>query len=300
MRAGIYALIENRPGHVLHGLPRYIGQSCNIRRRINIHNTKRSGRVNQHLVNIIEAHLLLQIPLQWKTLLQCSENDLNRHEIQLIALYKDSLVNISSGGRRGDCIVGGRIAGRLSGRKVCALKLGIYAASPEDRAKFSSLGGQVSGRYTHKAKKGIHNDRYASIEWKRENGKITGNRNAEMKLGIHGMKSEDRIAVSKNSGIASKLNKTGLFALPKAKLSELGKRNAHNLDSIAAIAALRGKSRQEWNEMITKAGLESDCHPTRTESELHSLRFYWGKVCVRHPELQGKRRMTNRGCAFCS
>lgn len=105
---GIYALIENRPGHKYYGLPRYIGQSVNIKNRwLKGHMTNKR---NNHKNHIIAAHREIGVSVLVKTLVVCEEYDLDYYERLLIAAHRSTVCNFSEGGKRADSIAGGKLS----------------------------------------------------------------------------------------------------------------------------------------------------------------------------------------------
>lgn len=132
--SGIYALIENRPGHKYYGLPRYVGQSVNIRNRWT--RGHMADKRDNYKNRIIAAHRAAGAPVIVKTLLACQEADLDYYEQALISLYRPTLCNSSDGGKRADSVNAARL--NHKGRANLAQKK-LGAMSDEERSKQGKL-----------------------------------------------------------------------------------------------------------------------------------------------------------------
>lgn len=151
--SGVYALIENRPGHRLFGQPRYIGQSkCMAERWVrHLSNFRRRKdnkyRTNTRLNILIQKHVEAGAALNWQPLVVCAVEHLDRYEMDCIKVYRDTIVNTSEGGKRNDTVMAGRISGKKTG--VVNGKLnGKRSHESGDLLKASRLGSAKGGAAT--------------------------------------------------------------------------------------------------------------------------------------------------------
>lgn len=74
----------------------------------------------------MEYVIKLQPQIIWKLIIICSEKDFDYYEIKYIELYKESLVNISEGGRRGDSVAANKVANIAGGKISGAIAVEYY------------------------------------------------------------------------------------------------------------------------------------------------------------------------------
>lgn len=66
-----------------------------------------------------------------------------------------------------------------------------------------------------------------------------------------------------------------------------------------AAAANRAKSDLRFSLELAAAGFNEDNLPSLEQAKNNKLRFYYGSVCKKHPELKGKRVTNSRSCHQC-
>jgi hypothetical protein len=118
---------------------------------------------------------------------------------------------------------GGRISGKINGKRNRENKIGICGMSFEEK----SAAGKKGGKKTAELKVGFHG---MSLEEKSENGKMGAKRAKELGVGIFSLLTEQLSENGKKggkiSGQKNKENKTGICGFSKEQRSETGKKVA--------------------------------------------------------------------------
>lgn len=262
--SGIYALIENRPGHKYYGLPRYIGQSVNIKNRwLKGHLTENQDNYKNR---IVRAHQRVGTEIVVKTLIVCESQDLDLYEQQLITMYKPTLVNVSSGGKRADCVAGGAASISKVHTALQANKKGLFCFWDKNKHHAVSVqGGIVAGNATPLTQLKEMAERSHNSPKFHQAIKDVGNSEENLKrLKILGQQS----AESGRSKIAS--------------------------DKFVIAA----KAKRE--HALAELGFPPNYKIGREDARKHGIRFFYGEVCPVHPDKQGLRRTKDNSCSGCA
>lgn len=273
MNSGIYALIENRLGHEFYGLPRYVGQSKNLSKRRLSHFKlfKLNTHYNLYLQRIQDNHVKQNNSLVWAVIIHCDHDSLNYYESSLIKLYKNSVVNISEGGTNQDVVAAGRAGGLRSGKE--SIKKLFNSTTPEQRLEYNIKGGKTSMANM-------------SRESKVKSGKISGSLTHKLGIGIHKQTTEER----RERGLKHKNLKIGIHGLTEEQKV---------INSMKGVEAKQKISQERLEQQLLSAGFNKHYRPTLSEAKQHTISYCWGRVCDKHPELEGKRKTSNNGCTGC-
>lgn len=153
------------------------------------------------------------------------------------------------------------------------------------------------GKMAHANGTGIHSlpaeirSQYSKLS---SGGKVV----SALKLGMHGWSAEQRKAHS--SQVArSRSRERQLADAENLRRINLAKTVEERIAiSQSANNTLKNIVQEEWNTTLTSKRLPLNFQPTLQEAKIHGLKFYWGKICTRHPEQNGKRHVSSRACAI--
>lgn len=163
---------------------------------------------------------------------------------------------------------------RENGKALVINKIGIHAL-PKEALK---LAGSRNTQAMKTANKGI----YALSQ---ETRKAIGDATVEHKLGVHGLDAETR---KKNATAAGKAS---------AAKTDPGKAELRRQKATAVSAQ---NAQKRWEQSLIDAGLPAYYRPSKTEAQQKKLKRFWGAICQRHPELEGRRLTSNSHCHACS
>lgn len=163
-----------------------------------------------------------------------------------------------------------QLQGKTSGSKAVLFQSGIYKLTSEERIaigkKYGHLGGQIahaSGKLLECSKKAVKSGACAAA------GKRSGT-----------------LAVNRN-----------MMSVISKKSHELGKGKEN---SQKAAKAMREKAKIRFEESLINAGFNIGYHISKTDAKQHGIKQYYGAVCSKHPELEGRRFTSSSQCTECS
>lgn len=61
----------------------------------------------------------------------------------------------------------------------------------------------------------------------------------------------------------------------------------------------RVNASEHFAKQLSEAGFDNNYKPNKEESKKYNFKRYYGKVCKKHPKLNGVRLVSNSSCVQC-